>query len=165
VTANFSTMCSQRRYHAPVVASRDADDLRSRPNVRASDAEREGAAARLREHAAAGRLDLGELEERLGAAYAARTRGELAALLADLPALARPVRAARPVPQRPARRLGDDLRVFAGINLLLVAIWMLTGAGYFWPVWVMVWWGAALAVKLPLAARSRSGGLGTSIRR
>jgi hypothetical protein len=30
------------------------------------------------------------------------------------------------------------------VNAALVAIWALTGAGYFWPVWVMAAWGIGL---------------------
>ncbi len=39
----------------------------------------------LRAHCAAGRLEIGELEQRLGAALAARTMGELERLVEDLP--------------------------------------------------------------------------------
>jgi hypothetical protein len=54
--------------------------------ARASDAEREVAAERLRVAAGEGRLDLEELAERLGAVYGATTRGELEPITADLPA-------------------------------------------------------------------------------
>jgi hypothetical protein len=54
--------------------------------IRVADAEREALAERLRDAAAEGRLDMSELEERLTAAYAAKTRGDLEALVADLPA-------------------------------------------------------------------------------
>jgi Domain of unknown function (DUF1707) len=57
--------------------------------VRASDADRDEAAAAIGAHWTAGRLDEGELDRRIGAAYAARTRGELAELMRDLPAGAR----------------------------------------------------------------------------
>jgi hypothetical protein len=53
--------------------------------MRVSDAEREAAATELREHFASGRLNSDELEERLSAAFAARTRGDLDALFTDLP--------------------------------------------------------------------------------
>jgi hypothetical protein len=62
----------------------------SSPEVRASDADRERVAARLRDHLAAGRLTLDELSERLDAAYAARTVGELEELTNDLPAAGAP---------------------------------------------------------------------------
>ncbi|MFZ0040947.1 MAG: DUF1707 domain-containing protein [Solirubrobacteraceae bacterium] len=60
-------------------------ELRSDPELRASDQEREAVAERLRSHHADGRLDTDELQERLGRCYAARTRGELAELLGDMP--------------------------------------------------------------------------------
>jgi hypothetical protein len=55
------------------------------PDLRVSDEERNDAAAALREHCLAGRLSVNELDERLAAAYAARTATELARLVADLP--------------------------------------------------------------------------------
>jgi hypothetical protein len=60
--------------------------LERRPRYeRASDAEREAVVERLREHAIDGRLDADELAARAEAAYSARTHGELADLLVDLP--------------------------------------------------------------------------------
>jgi hypothetical protein len=53
--------------------------------IRVSDAEREAAAAELREHFASGRLDQEELNERLDRVFAAKTRGDLNGLFADLP--------------------------------------------------------------------------------
>ena len=53
--------------------------------MRVSDAEREAAVAELREHFASGRLDQEELNERLSAVFAARTRGDLNAQFTDLP--------------------------------------------------------------------------------
>jgi uncharacterized protein DUF1707 len=60
------------------------------PPLRASDAERDEVAEALRAHCSLGRLTVDELDERLTAAYAARTRAELAALMRDLPAPAPP---------------------------------------------------------------------------
>jgi hypothetical protein len=54
--------------------------------ARAADADREAVAERLRMAAGEGRLDLEELDDRLGQAYGARTYGQLRALVADLPA-------------------------------------------------------------------------------
>jgi hypothetical protein len=54
--------------------------------VRASDEDREALVARLQTALAEGRLDLDEFGQRAGAAYAAVTTAELAALVADLPA-------------------------------------------------------------------------------
>lgn len=53
--------------------------------VRASDDERDQVVALLQHHFADGRLTQAELEERAGAALAARTRDQLRALIADLP--------------------------------------------------------------------------------
>ncbi|WP_406419850.1 DUF1707 domain-containing protein [Streptomyces sp. NBC_00873] len=54
--------------------------------MRASDAERERVADVLRDAVAEGRLQMEEFEQRLDAAYKARTHGELEPLVRDLPA-------------------------------------------------------------------------------
>lgn len=72
-----------------------------RSQLRASDADREYVAERLRNAAGEGRLLAEELEHRLGAALSARTYGELDAVVADLPR-ERPVGSAR---GRPVIRL------------------------------------------------------------
>jgi hypothetical protein len=59
-------------------------DVASR-STRASDEDREHVARVLRRHAVAGRLTMEELEERIGAAFGARTLRELDALQSDLP--------------------------------------------------------------------------------
>src|SRR5829696_2481584 len=107
------------------------------PALRASDAERESIVSQLREHGAAGRLDVEELEQRVETAYSARTHGELGALLGDLPAARRPV----------ASGQTHGWHGFFAVSALLVAIWAVGGAGYFWPAWVMAWWAFALAMK------------------
>ncbi|APU17512.1 MULTISPECIES: DUF1707 domain-containing protein [Actinoalloteichus] len=56
--------------------------------IRASNAERETYAVRLQEAFAEGRLDVGELDDRLARAYAAKTIAELTPLVADLPPIA-----------------------------------------------------------------------------
>ncbi|HXZ73963.1 MAG TPA: DUF1707 domain-containing protein [Streptosporangiaceae bacterium] len=61
--------------------------MASDPKIRASDADRDRAAADLREHLAAGRLTTEEFDERLDKAYAAKTLGELDDLMTDLPGL------------------------------------------------------------------------------
>jgi hypothetical protein len=70
-------------------------------DLRASDAERSATVDVLRRHHAEGRLDTTELEERIERCYAAKTRGELDALTADLPdprARRRPRRRPFPIP-------------------------------------------------------------------
>ena len=55
------------------------------PSQRVADSDREVAVTRLQNAAAEGRIDLSELEERIGAVYSVKTRGDLDALTADLP--------------------------------------------------------------------------------
>lgn len=53
--------------------------------MRVGHAERDATAAELREHYASGRLTLEELNERLDKTFAAKTKGDLNALMTDLP--------------------------------------------------------------------------------
>src|SRR6202161_650334 len=53
--------------------------------MRVGDAEREAAAAEVREHFASGRLTQDELNQRLDQTFAAKTRGDLDAVFTDLP--------------------------------------------------------------------------------
>ena len=66
--------------------------------MRIGDDDRHAAAAALGEHYAHGRLEAHEYEERVTAAYTARTAGELERLFADLP---RPAAPPVPVPSVP----------------------------------------------------------------
>ncbi|MGD9484836.1 DUF1707 domain-containing protein [Streptomyces sp. TRM70308] len=81
--------------------------------VRASDADRERIATLLGEGLAEGRLTAEEHAERVAAAYRARTREQLAPLVADLPGGHAPAHAgARPTP--PARAGSTLVGLFAG---------------------------------------------------
>jgi hypothetical protein len=51
---------------------------------------------------------------------------------------------AEPVVPRPRSRREAELRRFLATSILLVAIWALTGAGYFWPVWPILGWGVCI---------------------
>lgn len=79
-------------------------------SLRVSDAEREAVVARLGDACGEGRISLDEFTDRTDAVYAARTRGELARVTADLPAPGSPtIPAVRPstggaVAGRPRRR-------------------------------------------------------------
>jgi hypothetical protein len=59
--------------------------MRSQHSLRASDADRDAVVDRLRDAAAEGRLEPHELEQRVDRALRARSYGDLAELLADLP--------------------------------------------------------------------------------
>jgi hypothetical protein len=62
------------------------------PNLRASDADRERVADRLRKSHAEGRLDMTEFQERLERCYDSKTFGELGELVRDLPREVEPER-------------------------------------------------------------------------
>lgn len=40
----------------------------------------------------------------------------------------------------------SDAVAYVVINAFLIAIWAFTGAGYFWPAWVLAAWGAGLVL-------------------
>jgi hypothetical protein len=40
----------------------------------------------------------------------------------------------------------SDAVAYVVINALLIGIWAFTGAGYFWPAWVLAPWGAGLVL-------------------
>jgi hypothetical protein len=71
------------------------------PRLRISNAERQDIADTLSKHYAEGRLDSNEFDERVSRVMNAKTRGDVAGVLDDLPRLGPPA----PEP-RPRRRLG-----------------------------------------------------------
>jgi hypothetical protein len=128
---------------------------------RASDKDRDGVAAILRDALADGRLDNDEFAERLDAAYRAKTFGELDTLTVDLPtsAVAPGATDRAPAAQQPTSvadsRADRGLRAawvaWAGAVSINLVIWLMvslsTGeAIYFWPMWVAGPWGAVLVV-------------------
>ena len=128
-------------------------------NFRVGDADRRRVADILQGHYVAGRLSSDELAERVRQAMAARTNGDLDALLQDLPRLSTPpAEQPDPIPQplppkHAAPRGQRDVRLhgtsYALVMLLLVAIWLLTTpGGYFWPIWPMLGWGLAVALHV-----------------
>lgn len=123
---------------------------RREPSLRVSDAEREAVVQALRAHAGEGRLEPEELEDRVGAALAARTAGELGVLLDDLPA-ARPARGA----SRGSSGAREHVAAFVAVHLVMVAIWALSGFGYFWVIWPMLGWGIGLLAHASCARRPR----------
>jgi uncharacterized ion transporter superfamily protein YfcC len=44
------------------------------------------------------------------------------------------------------RAFQANLVSFLVINAMLVVIWALSGGGYFWPIWVMAFWGLGVAM-------------------
>ena len=43
------------------------------------------------------------------------------------------------------REFKNHLAVYLIVNALLVVIWAMSGAGYFWPIWSIAGWGVGLA--------------------
>ena len=110
----------------------------TQPRVRTSDAEREEIVTILRAAIGEGRLTLDEGEERIASAYAAKFRDELGPLTADLPDGGR--MAVMRTPEGKARLTADARRHLAGrgmfiafVTVLLIGLWALGGAGFFWP--------------------------------
>jgi DUF1707 SHOCT-like domain len=88
------------------------DGPADRRNLRVSDAEREHAAEVLRRAAGDGRITFEELDDRLTAAYAARTYGELAAITEDLPeAGPQPPAVTAPLPPAPPGARFPEARI------------------------------------------------------
>ena len=125
-------------------------------DIRVGTADRERAVALLSDHFTAGRIDVGEYEQRCAAATAARTRGDLHAVFDDLPephpefdpqddepAPPPDVAPRREVLQRPSRRRANNLIIggfMLGALALIVTVTAMTGS----------WW--ALAPALLVAA-------------
>jgi hypothetical protein len=143
--------------------------------MRASDADRERTAELLREHHAVGRLTAEEFEDRLEAVFAARTHGDLEALLADLPAIdlyQLPSASIRPASRAPVRSRGGsglDRRgggailprsaagwvTWTAASSLLLIIWLGVGivsGGAAWLPWfllIVIPWALTIARRPP----------------
>jgi hypothetical protein len=125
-----------------------------KPDLRASDADRDRAVDALRDHAAAGRLSTDELEDRADRALVARTVGELDTVLADLP-VQRDRRRTAARHEAARRGFSQHLRVYVMVMVLLVAIWAFSGMGYFWPAWPALGWGIGIASHRASLSRGR----------
>ncbi len=121
-------------------AVRQRTDMSSRSTLRASDADREHVADRLRHAAAEGRLLAEELEQRLGAAFKAKTYGELDAVVSDLPhgAVARRQSRSSASVARPVMLVAFALVALAVIAAVALVI---TGVLAAWGLWALIaWW-------------------------
>jgi hypothetical protein len=115
------------------------------PALRASDADREAVAERLRVASVDGRIDAEELEERLSAVYSARWVADLDRLVADVSPPPPPAPVAPPYPPPFVYRPTNGLAVASLI------------AGFLW----IGWFGSILAVifgHIALGQINRSGG-------
>ena len=123
----------------------DAHFPGARPDVRASDAERERVAGLLTRHAAEARLTREELAERIEQAYAARTVTDLERLQRELPAEAEPRPRREPEPDGRAGRARNApmlaLLAFAAVVAVVARAAAGDGDGWLW--WPFVLWGFA----------------------
>ncbi|WP_157767935.1 DUF1707 SHOCT-like domain-containing protein [Actinosynnema pretiosum] len=146
-------------------------------DIRVSDKDREQVQDFLRRAHVEGSLDVTEFDERVGEALRARTRGDLARLIADLPVPDTEPLDFRPRPQAPAPTAGyarpDSkyhrvLRVLTQIWLAVSAlnfvVWLLVnvsdfidghGLDYPWFLWFTAPLGAALGALWWLAPREQ----------
>lgn len=46
------------------------------------------------------------------------------------------------------RNLQGGFVAYVVINIFLVAVWALTGGGYFWPAWILAGWGVGMLLAL-----------------
>lgn len=114
------------------------------PNIRASNDQRAEASSELRKHKNAGRLAESEYKARVARVEQAGTIGEINAVFADLPQST----------AKKKRNKGSDWRLWAAVCLITWAIWAVdvaTSKGHpldgFWPLWVMVPWGAVILAQ------------------
>jgi hypothetical protein len=135
--------------------------------MRAADSDRDAVADRLRTAHAEGRLTVEEFHERLDAAFAARTLGDLAGLTADLPAGPHRRRVARtgdeaelaPLERQPHGSLRAAWGTWATGSLVTTGVWFASGLsdqdwGSYWPAWVVAPWGALLLARTVFGGRS-----------
>jgi hypothetical protein len=125
------------------------------PSIRASDADRERIVEVLRRHTAEGRITAEEFDERMAAAYEARTLGALAELTTDLPVdlvahaqrqqeLARKAKPRKPL----SRQVRQEVSGIASLGVILTTIWLVSGGGYFWPAWPLGIIGAITLARM-----------------
>ncbi len=112
--------------------------------MRASDDDRQVLIDQLRGHTADGRLSLEEFEARVETVYAARTLGELRAVVLDLPQVDEP-RRRRPALQLPAPVLIAALVLIGSLLLGHFAWWLI-------PIGFWVFGSCGQQQQLPEAA-------------
>lgn len=145
--------------------SRSGAPEHAQDHLRAGDADRQRVADRLRQALDEGRLTVLEYDERLRAAYAALTYGELTEVTSDLPAPA-PASASTPVRSADARAaeagsatppgsakayLVRQGRAWLGGAVVTNGIWAATSGldwHHYWPGVVLPIWAVGVAAKL-----------------
>lgn len=121
-----------------------------RRRLRISNADRDGAIARLQRSLDEGRLDLSEFDERARTVYEAKTQAELDLLFSDLPddrteeAAVQPAQAPRARPERVIdrirRNVPSSFHPLIIVGFITVTIWLISSVSAgelqnFWPAW------------------------------
>jgi hypothetical protein len=135
-----------------------------REELRAADVDRQFVADKLKSALDEGRLSLHEYDDRLRETYASRTYGDLDRLLADLPgaehtqlvpapphaaaSLHTPSASGRQAQRGIPKWVWATWSSWLTVTLIVNAIWLATrfsgGNPTYWPIWVMLPWGAVL---------------------
>jgi len=123
-------------------------------SMRASDADREIVRVLLADAFADGRLTREEYDDRLNALYGSRTLGEVSSLVTDLVPLDDPPTAPAPLVRADMRKRGarkwrkdveESFAAFLVPSIICTVIWIaVTGRGFFWPVFPMLFLGINL---------------------
>lgn len=118
--------------------------MRSHYSLRASDADRDAVVDRLRDAAGEGRLEPAELEQRVDGALRARTYGDLAELLADIPSDGRVLLRSthwrtNSVARSAVFGAGLLVAVIAAFAVVAVVAMLVLAAAASWIALVLVW--------------------------
>ena len=129
-------------------------------SIRVSDADRDRVTAQLRDHFAAGRITLGELDERLSAALNAKTFGDLRRIMADLPGPVPALRGAAqpPLLATPAWAVRRRMPFPPLILLALLAALLIPGTGWLLAAFVnviLLFWVMTFAIGAVAFGRSQ----------
>lgn len=124
--------------------------------LRATDADRAHAVDLFAEAYADGRLTRSELDVRAARAAGPTTLGALLDLVGDL----EPSRGAPDGTGRTRRPPARELLAFVVCSAACILLWTLTGRGFFWPLWVIVFTGLPPLTTLVAGRRATGAGRG-----
>jgi hypothetical protein len=137
--------------------------------MRASDADRQVIADRLKQALDEGRLHLHEYDDRVKLVYSSATYADLQPLVADLPMPgmtaadleSRRVADARRASRRMPTALVVLWTIFGSLLAVNLAVWVIVAATvsgdiYFWPIWLAVPGAALLATTAGVQAARRN---------
>jgi Domain of unknown function (DUF1707) len=135
---------SQCQAGLPATRYRSTRAMRGHHALRASDADRDAVVERLRDAAGEGRLEPDELDQRVDVALRARTYGDLAELLADLPGDGRMLLRSTRWPANPVARsavfgAGLLVAVIVAVAVVAVVAMLVLAAAASWIALLLFW--------------------------